>query len=132
MQYSGLVEVEGSSMEPTYYEGNRLTYVRTAKFKGYNHGDVVVIDLDGKNTILKRIIGIPGDNVRLVNGKVYVNEEEVSYPSEGQTFEGDNGKEFTLDEKDYFVLGDNRELSLDSRYSNIGLINLEQIIGKVR
>lgn len=126
---------------------NSFRIVGTSMFPNINHGDVCVtysriftsdvsierndiITFNGKrgNELIKRVIGFPGDRIRIEGGLVFVNGERHDHPS--ILFEITNGKiDITLGKNKYFVLGDNRANSKDSR--TFGPINKEQIIGKV-
>jgi len=90
--------------------------------------DIVLIKKDN-NIIIKRIIGIPNDEIEIKNGYVFVNDKKVD-----DIFTKNSGiinNKLKLNFNEYFVLGDNREESIDSRYEEIGIIKKEQIIGKV-
>ena len=81
---------------------------------------------------VKRVVGVPGDTVQIVDGALYVNgelfEEKKEVPS--MEYAGVAEDEIKLGINEYFVLGDNRNNSEDSRYANIGLIKKEHIVGK--
>ena len=94
----------------------------------YERFDIVVIDssVEG-DTLIKRIIGLPGETIRYKNGNLYINDEIIEdVYAYGDT---ENFQEITLGEDEYFVMGDNREVSLDSR--SIGVIKYEEIEGTV-
>lgn len=120
------VSVEGVSMNPTYNTGDTLLITKLATPE---RGDIVTFRKSGKYFI-KRIIAIPGDTISVQNSKVYVNDNiiEEDYINE-DTFEGGNieNTEFTLGEEEYFVMGDNRNNSLDSR--TFGVVFKDEIIG---
>ena len=118
--------------EGDYLIINRMSY----KFKEPNHGDVIVFETDlkqddGSNKdIVKRVIGVSGDHVKIENAKVYVNDEEISEPYiHNEVTEGDI--DTIVPDGTVFVLGDNREISLDSRYDSVGFVDDSQILGKV-
>lgn len=102
----------------------------------YQRGEIIVFRKDGKEYI-KRIIAIPGDSVSLEDGYVSINDKivEEKYLQPGtRTLGADyiqEGDKRTIRENEYFVLGDNRTDSEDSRFSEIKLVNSEEIIGKV-
>ena len=115
--------VPTASMEPTiragsFYMASRVTYA----IQGPQRGKIVLFrDRAEGNTIgyVKRIIGMPGDNIRISQGKVYVNGAELDereYLPYGVYTEAGNCEEYQVPESYYFVLGDNREDSNDSRY----------------
>lgn len=131
-----IVKVTGTSMAPTLSDGelyvlNRLAYnIRNPKI-----GEVVVFkDPDDSRLSIKRIIGKPGDILEIRNGRVYRNDELISEPylaTNTLTFlmQTAGGKTFQLAEDEYFLLGDNRENSLDSRY--YGSVEKSSILGVI-
>jgi len=130
-------KIKGSSMEPNFHDGE---YLLTDKISYRIHtperGDVIVFKAppDYVDEFIKRIIGLPGDTVSVKNSKVFVNGkqiEEAYIPAEFHTYAGrftDEGTVLTVPADEYFVLGDNREHSLDSR--NIGFIGKDKITGR--
>ncbi len=126
-----LITVDGASMMETLQDGDKLyVSVLSARIQGYEHGDVVICHYPGrKDYIVKRLIGLPGDTVMVDHGQVYVNgealeEDYVTHPNP-YTY-----PEITLEEGQYFVLGDNRAVSHDSHSSDVGPVT--EIVGKVR
>jgi signal peptidase I len=129
-------EVLGNSMHPTYKNGeylmaNKLTY----RFGEPKRGDVIIFQYSETQDFIKRIIGIPGDNIMVKDGKVYVNNQQLNessyladtvYTSGGEYLA--EGQTVTISEGEYFVLGDNRPHSSDSR--TFGPISESQIKGK--
>jgi signal peptidase I len=111
--------VEGMSMEPTYPEGTRLygTPISTP----VERGDVVLLDDHKKDYAVKRIIGLPGETIQLWRGRVFINRQmlvEPYLPKHTYTCPMEQmrrGATFILGEGEYFVLGDNRPYSVDSR-----------------
>lgn len=124
-----VVSVEGISMYPTLNGSNdKVVLERYRQFtEKYNRGDIVVIDLKEKH-IIKRIIGLPNDLVEIKNNDVYINGEliEEDYLSRDTATSPDLKVEVPYDE--VFVMGDNRENSLDSR--KLGTISIDSIEGK--
>lgn len=127
-----ITHVEGTSMQPTLQNGdNLLTAKIVYLFNAPQRGDIVVLhapDAPGENYI-KRIIAIPGDEIQITNGNVYINGDlrRESYLHDAET----TGEIHTLvPEGYYFVMGDNRDDSRDSRSESIGLIKQSDIIGK--
>ncbi|MGN0170642.1 MAG: signal peptidase I [Lachnospiraceae bacterium] len=126
----------GSSMSPSLEEGdqilmNRITYLVSDP----KPNDVVVFLPNGNEKshyYLKRVVGVPGDRVQIIDGTLYINgkmfEEEINVPS--MDYAGLAGEEITLGTNEFFVLGDNRNNSEDSRYANIGPVKKEYIVGK--
>jgi signal peptidase I len=119
------------SMDPTLHEGQMLVITKFNYFVGDpERGHIIVLKDDVENKLLiKRIIGLPGEVVQLKDGKVYINSEEIpdytSFPTYAYTQE-----EWTLPEGEYFVLGDNREHSRDSRLEDVGLVARDNIVGR--
>jgi len=119
------VTVDGPSMNETLHNGEVLLL---KKFdKSFDRYDVVVFIKKGKTQekLIKRIIALPGEKVKCVSGIIYVNNEEIEDShAHGET--KDFG-EVIVGENEYFVMGDNREVSYDSRY--FGPIKKENILG---
>lgn len=127
-----LLLIQGDSMEPTYHNGQLVLLSKTAK--SFSRGDCVLFyspELD--HMLVKRIVAIPGDSVRISDGTLYINEVPSSpYPGAGEIEEaGLAGKTFVIPESQYFVLGDNFSRSKDSRHSEPGLVALKDIRGKI-
>lgn len=128
--FIGRYKVLSVSMEPNLYEGQYLLISKqTHKIWPLRRGDVVVFQFprDPKKNYIKRVIGLPGEKVGLDNGKLYINDEFISEPwSSGQT--RGTLRQWELGEDEYFVMGDNRSNSSDSRAW--GPVNSQMIIGK--
>lgn len=130
--------VRGDSMLPTLHENDYLIINKIGYKVGEpKNGDVIVFksDLeqnDGTNKdLVKRIIGIEGDRVTIKDGQVYVNDKLLNetYLSQGMDTKGDI--DLVIPQGKLFVLGDNREVSLDSRYEQVGLVDISDVEGKV-
>lgn len=118
--------VRGESMVPTL-QGGEVMLLKKYDIK-YERFNIVVINknVEGDN-LIKRVIGLPGEKIRYKNNKLYINDEIIDdVYANGNT---GNFQEITLDKDEYFVMGDNREISLDSR--SLGVIKKEEIEGKV-
>lgn len=118
------VKVDGDSMYNTLNDND---IVLLSKLSSIDRFDIIVLkENDNNATIIKRVIGMPGDKVKIRNNKIYINnkiiEDEYAY---GETSDYD---EITLGDDEYFVLGDNRLISKDSRY--FGAIKKSDINGK--
>lgn len=128
--------VVGQSMAETLNGGDEILVNRFIyKVTDPNPGDIIVFLPNGNEKshyYVKRVIAVPGDTVQIKNGAVYVNGETYRETVEVASIEeaGLAEEEITLSDNEYFVLGDNRNNSEDSRYANIGNIKKEYIIGK--
>jgi len=100
-------------------------------FHGPELGDIVVVvdRRDPKVDLIKRVIGLPGESVEIIDGKVYVNGFLLEEPYIKQQWRGTNPK-VVIPAGEYFVMGDNRDNSMDSRSPNVGLVPKDLIIGK--
>jgi len=125
------IRVEGISMEPTYHNGrvnlvNRLAFVRQKP----RRGDVVAIRVAGERVMfMKRVIGLPGERIRIRRGIVYVNGEKLVEPYVQAPRSFWNESETLLREDQYLVIGDNR--SMPQEWHEHGIVDLSRIAGKV-
>lgn len=119
------VRVDGASMDKTLENGQILLLYKLGNVKRY---DIVILDEEIEDEIIiKRIIGMPNDTVEIKNGVLYINDEEIEEEyAYGQT---DDYDKITLKDDEYFILGDNRPISKDSRY--FGPVKEDEIIGKI-
>jgi len=126
--------VVGQSMEPTVEEGKKVWINKAAYILSTpKRNDVVVFKPNGNknsHSSIKRVIGIPGDTVQIKDGKVYINGEELKEKYDAMLDAGLAKDEIKLGIEEYFVLGDNRNNSEDSRYADIGLVKLSDIEGR--
>jgi signal peptidase I len=123
-------EVFQTSMEPNFFEGDRVVVNKAVYwFHGPERGDVVILKApDGRQEeFIKRIIGLPGDTVEVIKGAVYVNGIKLDEPYVKRSFSYTLAKE-TVPADNYFVLGDNRDVSNDSHRG--WLLTRENLIGK--
>ena len=132
--FGSRIEMNGSSMKPVLESGdvvliNRLSYDvgKPVRF------DVVVFEREEQQPGIKRIIGLPGETVQIKNGSVYINGELLKAENglAEATISGAAEYPVELGDDEYFLLGDNRESSEDSRFSGIGNIKRENLIGRV-
>lgn len=129
-------DVNGTSMVPTLEDGDQLICDKISyRFHDPERFDIIIFPYKyQKNTyFIKRVIGLPGETVRIdYDGNVYINGEilDEKYGLEKMTYPGIAEQEITLGDDEYFVLGDNRNVSEDSRYPDVGLIKREDIIGR--
>ena len=122
------VIVHGASMENTLHDRDIMFLDKIGtKLFGINRFDIVVVDTDN-NKIIKRVIGLPGETVEYRDNKLYINGKELE-DNHSSKYTSDFGP-ITLDNNSYYVLGDNRTNSVDSRM--IGSISKSEIIGHAR
>ena len=125
----GVTLVHDADMEPTYREGRPVLFLRLG---GVKRGDVAVLRVDVRGTVLRRVVAVPGDTVELRDGTVFVNglAERGNYSITRTDPDPDGpGYPLILRADEYFVLGDRRETALDSR--SFGLVTMENILGRV-
>ncbi|GIW18475.1 MAG: hypothetical protein KatS3mg064_1632 [Tepidiforma sp.] len=152
----GNFKVDGNSMYPTLENGqflivNKLVYseVDLEKlstflpfidpgddptryvFHGPQRGDIIVLrdPRDPSTDLIKRVIGLPGETIEIVNGKVYINDRLLEEPYITTPW-NDTLPKILIPPDEYFVMGDNRNNSLDSRSAQVGLVSKDLIIGK--
>lgn len=125
--------VDGTSMEDTLNNGDRLLVSKiTYHLSEPQYGDIVIINVTQSiDDYVKRIIGKPGDTVEIKNSTVYRNGIALNEPYLMQGLEYNDFAKVTVPEDCYFVLGDNRPVSKDSRYSDVGFIKKDKIDGKI-
>ncbi|NMD70889.1 signal peptidase I [Bacillus sp. DNRA2] len=135
--------VEGESMKPTLEDGNKLVVNKIGYQIGdFDHFDVIVFHANKTEDYVKRIVGLPGDEIEYKDDHLYINSEKISEPFldiyRSQAIGGRLTGDFTLLEitgekkvpdGKLFVLGDNRLGSWDSRH--FGFISIDQVVGKV-
>ncbi|BBF43040.1 signal peptidase I [Lachnospiraceae bacterium KM106-2] len=132
----GNVRVEGGSMLNTLKEDDRLVLEKITYYhENPSRYDIVVFKptaYPGKYFI-KRVIGLPGETIQVMNGDVYINGKKIkeNYLDQKTVDGGLAAQPIKLGEDEYFVMGDNREISRDSRREDVGLIHKSQIQGKV-
>ena len=136
--------VKQTSMENTLHENDYMIMYRQAyRSHGPERGDIIIFqselyneDTGDDKLLIKRVIGLPGDEIMILDDQLYLNGEYYpeDYLRDGYTpaFEiPREGKKFTVPEGEYFVMGDNRAGSIDSRRTQVGCVAMEQIKGKV-
>ncbi len=127
---SARIRVDSTSMRPTLFAGDYVVVNKLAYKLGHpSRGDIIVFKFPPDPTqipYIKRVIGLPGDRVRIANGKVYINDVLLSEPYlKVNTVEGGD---WTVPEGQLFVMGDNRQDSYDSR--KWGMVPMNLVIGK--
>lgn len=129
------VQIAGQSMTPLLRSDdvvlmNRLAY----DFGSPDRFDVVVFQRDDKKSNVKRVIGLPGEEIQIKGGFIYIDGKKLEAEDAELTqvaLAGLAEEPVRLGEDEYFLLGDNRESSEDSRFANIGNVSKRQILGKV-
>lgn len=129
-------QVNGSSMEPTLSDHDNLIVDKISyRFKDPERFDIIVFPFQYEEDVyyIKRIIGLPGETVFIdTDGTIYIDGKVLteSYGKEVILSPGRAGEPITLGEDEYFVLGDNRNNSSDSRDPSVGNIHRDRIVGK--
>lgn len=129
--------VQGSSMEPSLHHGQRLLVDKLSyRFYEPKPGEVVVFryPADPRRKFIKRIIGLPGDEISIRNGFLFVNgtqlsEDYINGPTYG-AYSAPTYGPVVVPEGSLFVLGDNRRNSDDSRYPDVGFVPRSDIVGR--
>ena len=127
--------VNGDSMNVTLQDGDNLIVDKLSyRFKDPERFDIIVFpyQYQEKTYYIKRIIGMPGETLQVIDGMVYIDGEmlDESYGKEVMDYAGIASEPVELGQDEYFVLGDNRNNSSDSRDPSVGIIHGDQIIGK--
>ncbi len=128
--------VSGSSMEPTLSDGDNLIVDKISyRFRDPQRYDIIVFPYkyEDNTYYIKRIIGLPGETIQIKDGYVYINGEFLSSEIYGAEVMDDAGiaeEPITLGADEYFVLGDNRNHSSDSRDPSVGVLTRSDLIGR--
>ncbi|MBO4396750.1 MAG: signal peptidase I [Eubacterium sp.] len=126
--------VDGSSMANTLSDGDQLIVEQLSYyFHDPQRFDIVVFPISSEDNYIKRIIGLPGETVQIIDGQVYINGNLLTddhYGIEKMDDPGTAAETIYLKEGEYFVLGDNRNASVDSRFPEVGLIKRDDFKGR--
>ncbi len=132
--FGGRITVSGSSMNPTLESGdvvliNKLSY-DIGKPKRY---DIAAFEWEGSGTNIKRIIGLPGETIQIIDDTIYIDGEPLDSPEDLATASISGMAEYPIElaEDEYFLIGDNRDSSEDSRFSTVGNVKRDKLVGKV-
>lgn len=132
--FGGRVVATGHSMEPTLDSQDAVLMNRLAYDLGSpRRFDLAVFDRGAMGLNIKRIIGLPGETVQIKDNRIYINGEILDSEEElaGVSIAGVAQYPVELSEDEYFLLGDNRDSSEDSRFASIGNVKREQLLGRV-
>lgn len=128
-------KVSGHSMEPNLHNEDQVLMDKfTYRIRDPKRYEIIVFPgpEGGDQFFVKRVIALPGETVKIKDGKVYVDNKEVKdYSKDHTTDQGELKKEIKLSGDEYFVLGDNRDNSNDSRYKEVGPVKRSKIIGRI-
>ena len=129
------ISIVGNSMAGTIKSGQEILIDKmTYELHDIKRYDVIVYtsEITGKKeTVVKRVIGLPGEKIQIVDSKIYINGNEIDDKYYKGSFEsGYVSETVTIGDDEYFVMGDNRNLSQDSRFEYVGNIKKDDIIGK--
>lgn len=133
--------IYGPSMEPKFYTGERILIERLTKyFKPFKRGEIVVFKPEGTNKhLVKRVIGLPGEIIKVYDCGVYISNDTGKYKINEEYLDSTvctqgggflkEGRSYKISDGYYMLFGDNREVSLDSR--TIGPVESDRVVGRV-
>ncbi len=125
-----VLQIYGTSMSPNLHEDEIVVSIKSSNLKT---GDIIAFYYNNR-VLVKRVIGLPGDMVSIDDaGNVFVNDKMIDEPYIAEKSSGTSDIEYpyTVPQNEYFVLGDHRQTSVDSRSSLVGCVQREEIIGKI-
>lgn len=129
-----MIRVDGKSMLETLQDGDRVAAtIIDMKLYGPQRGNIVICTYPGQDYLcIKRVIGMPGDTLQIIRGVTYINGEVYEEPYVTHPKTNEYYGPITLGEDEYFVMGDNRAVSHDSRSSDVGPLSASAIEGNAR
>ena len=129
--------VDGTSMECSLYNGEQVLIEKISRnFSGPDRFDIVVFTKNHgtyTKTYIKRIIGLPGESVQIIGNRIFINGNELKedFGKDPMDMAGIAAEPIKLEEGEYFVLGDNRMVSIDSRNRSVGAVSIDELDGVV-
>lgn len=127
------IKIKGNSMYPSLKDGdwvlvNKIAYV----FSNPHRGDIIVFvnNDNNKKYFAKRIVGLEEENIEIKGGTIYINNDVLKEPNIASSIGDDFYKRY-IPNNYLFVLGDNRKVSIDSRYKEVGFVNKNNVMGKI-
>lgn len=128
------IRVVGDSMDPTLIDGEHMLVEKVSYwFEQPARGQIIICYYPGyTESCVKRVVGLPGERVRVQNGAVYINDEALDESAYWTAALNGEMQERLVGEKEVFVMGDNRNFSRDSRREDVGNIPYAKIVGRVR
>lgn len=129
--------VDGTSMENSLYDGEQVLIEKVSRnFNGPDRFDVVVFTKNHgtyTKTYIKRIIGLPGESVQIIGDRIFINGKELQedFGKDPMDAAGIAAEPIKLETGEYFVLGDNRKVSVDSRNRAVGAVSIDELDGVV-
>ncbi len=127
-----MVQIEQSSMYPTLHSGDKCAVLKIGYLFGEpERGDIVIANVSSGKRYVKRVIALGGESIQISDNVVYVNGEVLPEEYLPEGLEYDDYPLTTVPEGSYFLMGDNRPTSIDSRNGSIGFIKEKDIIGRV-
>ena len=131
------IVVDGTSMQDSLQNGEQVLIEKVSRyFDGPDRFDIIVFTkktANAKKVYIKRVIGMPGDKVQIVGNDIYINDQILpeNYGKNAMLTEGIAAEPIVLGEDEYFVLGDHRSVSVDSRSKSVGVVKKSEIDGVV-
>ena len=129
--FIGVTCMDQESMMPNFSKGDFIFYNRLDD--DFEIGDIIIFKDDSKDTFsIKRVIAVGTESVEIIDNQIYIDERllKESWITQGKTEPIDMNSNITLNDDEFFVLGDNRSDSIDSRSNDVGVIHKNQIVGK--